>query len=108
MPVEPPQYYATALFDAPTGAQLRFLIIPDRSLPEEVAPPRGAAHAASLLGLDNAREVEPDSWSLPVVFDVMTGQMPPAFAFRPSRAWRELPPLSSPSRFAQHAAFAPV
>ena len=55
-----------------------------------------------------ARAADPDPSSFPFVLDLMTGRPPATYALRPSMSWSEWPPLRAPTRFAQHATFAPV
>jgi hypothetical protein len=109
MPQPPPTLYSTALFDPIGQRQLRFLVVPDRSLPEEV---ESAQQVAASLGVGDWRPLDPlEAWSLPFLLDAMSGRGREFldYPFRFEIPWRQLlGPRRGHSQFAQYAVYAPV
>ena len=112
MPTPPPTTYSTALFDPGGQRQLRFLVLPDRSLPAGYADEGDSAwQIADRIASSNWRPLDSvEAWSLPFLLDAMTGRYGDVgYPFRFEIFWRDVPgPSRGPTEFAQYAVYAPV
>lgn len=109
MPTDPPAFYSTALLDPDGQRQLRFLVVPDRSLAADDVS--GAGRITDRIGPPGAwRELDPQPWNLPFLLDAMMGRFGDlGYPFRFEIFWRDVPsPSRGPSQFAQYAVYAPV
>lgn len=112
MPTQPPTLYSTALFDPAGERQLRFMVLPARSLPAAYAKEvESARQIADRIAPADWRPLDPvEAWSLPFLLDAMTRRYGDAgYPFRFEIFWRDVPgPSRGPTQFAQYAVYAPV
>jgi hypothetical protein len=111
VPDLPPQVYSTTLFDRERPRQLRFLVVPARSLE---TPAEDPVDVATRLGLVPFRTERPyvrplEGWSLPFLLDAITDSYPLDFPWvleiLYSGASRS---GEGPTEFAQKVAYAPL